>query len=252
MDTLPMPLDALAAQPGGLDEFRVTAPREVGAMLKQLQDGSVRLNLNGSDGHVVAATLWSADSAHDSISFSVEALDPNLAALLECEEVVVVGYMESVKVQFDVRAMVLVHGARASVLRCAYPRELFRFQRRGAYRVRPLPRSSPMARLRHTDIAEMQLALRVVDVSIGGCALFLPDDVPAMQLGGVMNRVEITLDDDTWFHVDLRLQHVTSLNAESRGVRLGCEFVNPDPGALRGLQRYIDQTQKRTRLMGMS
>jgi c-di-GMP-binding flagellar brake protein YcgR len=138
------------------------------------------------------------------------------------------------------------------VLRCAYPRELFRFQRRGAYRVRPLPRSSPTARLRHTDIAEMQLALRVLDVSIGGCALFLPDDVPAMQLGGVMNRVEITLDDDTGFHVDLRLQHVTSLNAESRGVRLGCEFVNPDPGVLRGLQRFIDQTQKRTRLLGMS
>ena len=247
-----MPLDALGAQPGGLDEFRVTEPREIASMLKKLLDGSVRLNLNGSDGCVVGATVWTVDAEHDSLGFSVERQDPNPPALLECEEAVVVGYMESVKLQFDVRNLVLLHGPRASVLRCAYPRELFRFQRRGAYRVRPLPRSAPLARLRHTDIAEMQLALRVLDVSIGGCALFLPDDVPAIQAGMVMNQVQMDLDADTRFHANLRLQHVTSLNAESRGVRLGCEFVNPDPGALRGLQRFIDQTQKRTRLLGMS
>ena len=252
METLPTPLDALGAGPGGLDEFRITAPREIGAMLRQLLDGSVRLNLNGSDGCVVAATLWTVDAEHASLGFSVDADDPNLQVLVECEDAVVVGYMESVKLQFDVRSMVLVHGPRASVLRCAYPRELFRFQRRGAYRVRPLPRGAPLARLRHTDIAEMQLALRVLDLSIGGCALFLPDDVPPMRPGLVMNRVEIDLDADTRFHVDLRLQHVTSLNPDSRGVRLGCEFVKPDPGALRALQRFIDQTQKRSRLLTIS
>ena len=249
MDTSPIPLDALGAQPGGLDEFRIAEPREIGAMLRQLQNGSVRLNLNGSDGCVVAATVWTVDAEHDSVGFSIDGNDPDLQALLECEDTVAVGYMESVKLQFDLRALVLVHGPRTSVLRCAYPRELFRFQRRGTYRVRPRLRSSPLARLRHTDIAEMQLALRVLDVSIGGCALFLPDNVPTMQLGGVMNRVEITLDADTTFHVDLRLQHVTSLNAESLGVRLGCEFVNPDPGTTRTLQRYIDQSQNRGRLM---
>ena len=243
-----MPLDALGALPGGLDEFRITAAREIVLMLRQLLDGSVRLNLNGSDGCALAVTVWAVDTEHDRLSFSVDGQDRNLQALLECEEAVVVGYMESVKLQFDVRNLVLVHGPRASVLRCSYPREMFRFQRRGTYRVRPLPRSSPMARVRHTDIADMQLALRVVDVSIGGCALYLPDDVPPMQPGGVINQVEITLDADTRFHVDLRLQHVTSLNTDSRGVRLGCEFVNVDANASRALQRYIDQTQKRGRL----
>ena len=252
MDTLPTPLDALGSGPGGLDEFRITESRVLCAMLRQLQDGSVRLNLNGSDGNVVAATLWSIDTAHDGIAFSVEPSDPSLSALLECEEAVVVGYMESIKFQFDVRGLVLVHGARASVLRCAMPRELWRFQRRGTYRVRPLPRSALVAGFRHTDIAEMQLTLRVLDLSIGGCALFLPDDVPAMQPGGVMNRVEISLDADTRFYVDLRLQHVTSLSSESRGVRLGCEFVNASPLALRELQRFIDQTQKRSRLLAVS
>jgi len=246
-----MPLDALGAGPGGLDEFRITAPREIAAMLRQLCDGSVQVNLNASDGSVVSATVWATDADRGSMGFNVDPRDPALNGLLECQEVVVVAYLESVKLQFDVHNLVLVHGGRASVLNCAYPRELFRFQRRDAYRVRPLMRHSPVARVLHTDIADMQLALRVLDVSIGGCALFLPDDMPPMQVGGVMNQVQIELDADTVFNVNLRLQHVTSLNQDAKGVRLGCEFVRADSTTLRSLQRFIDQTQKRGRLLSL-
>ena len=246
-----MPLDALGAAPGGLDEFRISGPREVAAVLRQLSDASAQLHLNARDGSVVDATLWGSDAQRGSISFNVDPQDPALGALQEYGEVVVVGYLDSVKLQFDVGRLVLVHSHQASVLSCSYPREVYRFQRRNAYRVRPLMRTAPVARLRHTDIAEMQLALRLMDVSIGGCALFLPADVPPMQVGGVMNQVEIELDADTRFHVNLRLQHVTSLNADSSGVRLGCEFVRLDPTAQRALQRFIDQTQKRGKLLAL-
>jgi c-di-GMP-binding flagellar brake protein YcgR len=252
MQTMPAPLDALRAGSGDLEEFRVSGPSEIATLLRRLYDANAELSLNASDGSdAVAATVWTTDAGRGSIGFSVDPNDAALSALLECEDVVVVGYLDSVKLQFTVGQLVLVHGLRASVLSGAYPREVLRFQRRSAYRVRPLLRSVPVARLRHTDIAEMQLALRIVDVSIGGCALLLPDDVPPMQVGGVMNRVEIDLDADTRFHVDLRLQHVTSLNAESHGVRLGCEFAQADAAALRALQRYIDQTQKRGKLLSL-
>jgi c-di-GMP-binding flagellar brake protein YcgR len=247
-----MPLDALGATPGALDDFRITAPREIAAMLRQLADGNVELYLNAANGSVVHATIWTLDADRGSLGLNVDADDLALQAMLESQEVVVVGYLDSVKLQFDAHNLVLVRGERSSVLNCALPRELFRFQRRSAYRVRPVLRSSPMARVRHTEIAEMQLALRVLDVSIGGCALFLPDDVPPMQPGVVLNQVQIELDADTRFHVNLRLQHVTSLNSESHGVRLGCEFVRADATALRALQRFIDQTQKRGRLLSIS
>ena len=247
-----MPLDALGGSPGSLDEFRISAPREVAAMLRQLMDGSVELYLNAANGNVVHATIWTLDAERGNLGLSVDADDTNLQAMLESQEVVVVGYLDSVKLQFDANNLVLVRGERSSILSCALPRELFRFQRRSAYRVRPVMRSSPVARVRHTEIADMQLALRVLDVSIGGCALFLPDDVPPMQPGVVLNQVQIELDADTRFHVNLRLQHVTSLNSDSRGVRLGCEFVRADSNALRSLQRFIDQTQKRGRLLSIS
>ena len=245
-----MPLDALAAA-GGLDEFRVDSPREVAAMLRQLLDTSAQLNLNASDGHVVPATLWTADADRGSIGFSVDPTDTALNALLESEEAVAVGYLDSVKLQFDAHDLVLVRGRNGCVLNCRYPRQLYRFQRRNAYRVRPLLRSVPVAKLRHSQIAEMQLTLRVLDISIGGCALFLPDDTPALQPGSLLNQVQISLDADTQFQVDLKLHHVTSLGPDAKGVRLGCEFMRADPGALRSLQRYIDQTQKRGKMLSL-
>ena len=246
-----MPLDALGAGPSGLDEFRISAPREITAMLRQLMDGNLTVYLNTIDGTVLHATVWTMDTERGTLGFSIDADDTALPALQQAQEVVVVGYLDNVKLQFDMQDLVLVRGPRACVLSGEIPREMFRFQRRAAYRVRPVSRG-PTAKLRHTDIAEMQLTLRVLDVSLGGCALLLPLDVPPMQLGGVMNQVQIDLDADTRFLVNLRLQHVTSLSADALGVRLGCEFVRADAGALRALQRFIDLTQKRGRLLSLN
>jgi len=251
MHTLPMPLDAMSAGPDGLDEFRVSAARDLATLLQRLADGNVQINLISSGGSVLSAVLWTIDAERRQISFSAEADDPGLQTLLESDDAVAVGYLDAVKIQFDLDDPVLVRGPRASVLRCAYPRELFRFQRRNAYRVRPLLRSAPTARLRHTEIAEMQLQLRVLDVSIGGCALFLPSDIPALRPGSALNEVLVELDADTRFQAQLRLQHITSLNAEQAGVRLGCEFINIGGDALRALQRFIDQTQKRGKLLAL-
>lgn len=246
-----MPLESLSASNGGLDEFRISAPREIVALLKQFQDGNLLLNLNGSNGAMLSTTLWSLDPTRGQLSFSADALAPMTQRLVECDEATAVGYLDSIKLQFDVQGLVLVRGVGGSAISARMPRELFRFQRRNSFRVRPLLRSSPVARVRHPVIAEMQLALRVIDVSIGGCALFLPDDVPPIQPGSVMNQVQLDLDADTRVLADLRLQHATVLNPEAKGARMGCEFVRLGSEGERALQRFIDQTQKRRRLMSL-
>jgi len=247
MNTLPMPLDELAATHGGLSDFRVTAPAEIARLLQTLRDNAVLLNFNGPAGIVVSARLWTLDASRGVLAFSAEANDPQLQALLEGDEAVVVGWLDKVKLQFDVHDLMLVHQDDSSALRCSFPRELWRFQRRNAYRVRPLLRSSPCAVLRHPTLPEMQLSLRLLDLSIGGCALFLPDDVPPIVPGVQINGVQLKLDGDTAVSVNLRLQHVTGLNPESKGVRLGCELLRPSSESERALQRYIDQTQKKRR-----
>ena len=251
METRPAPLDGMN-QDDGLDEFRVSSPREIQGLLKQLLDGSVLLNLNASDGSVFTSAIWTLDSSRGTVGFNADPNDPAMQALLEGEEVVVVGYLDSVKLQFDVHDLVLVHGNRASVLSCPAPREIYRFQRRNAFRVRPLMRTSPVARIRHPDMPEMEFALRVIDVSIGGCGLFLPEDVPTMNAGVLLQDVRIDLDTDTKLELSMRLQHITAINAEARGVRLGFEFKRVGGDSLRALQRFIDLTQKRGKLMALN
>lgn len=228
--------------------FRVTDRHEIVALLRQLRDGSVPLVASTPDGATIGTELWSLDSHAGTLNFSADHGHPQLQRLLAADEVTAVGYLDSIKLQFDLHDLVLVHGAQGCTLRAPLPEAVYRFQRRGAFRVRPLERHAPTARFRHPSIPDMALALRVVDISVGGCALFLPHDVPALAPGVAVNVVGVELDADTRFDAALRIQHISSL-APAEGVRAGCEWVRLDSDAQRALQRYINQTQKRRRLL---
>jgi len=247
-DTRPAALDALGSD-DFLAEFRVTEPGAIRALLKQLMDDVVPLNLSASDGSAYTSTLWTVDTASGRVSFTADLMAHAVHDIVEADECVAVAYLDKVKVQFDVSDLVLVQGHKASVLQARLPREMFRFQRRNTFRVRTIERTSPTASFRHPAIPDMGLALRVLDVSIGGCALLLPSNVPNLQPGAVIKGVRLSLDAETQLDVGLMLHHVTSTGAENGSVRLGCEIVGMSPTSQRALQLYIDQTQKRRRMM---
>jgi c-di-GMP-binding flagellar brake protein YcgR len=251
METLPVPLGSMSHSLGSLDEFRVHAPPEVHAMLKELINGNVLVTLNTPEGVSYTTTVWTIDPARGVLTLAADAGNQRVQDLVDAEEVVVVGYLDSVKLQFDLQGLTLVHGARACVLTAPLPRELFRFQRRSCFRVKPLGQAASSARVRHPSMPDMHLLVRVVDVSLGGVALFVPDNMPAVQPGLLLNAVQLDLDSDTRIMVNLRVHHVTVLNQQSRGSRLGCEMVNLSADSTRALQRYIEGTQKRRRLLAM-
>jgi len=249
-DTQPAQLSASGGDdPWG--EFRVEHPGELRALMRQLRDRAEPINLNAPEGRVLTTTLWAIDDQRESLNFAVTDSDVELPALVESDEVVAVAYLDSIKLQFDLRDLVLVRSVRSVTLQSALPAVLYRFQRRNAYRVRTLERGSPTAHLRHPALPDMPLALRVLDVSIGGCALFLPTDVPAIDPGTEIGSARIELDAATRFEVGLHLQHVTSILPGQRGVRIGCEWTHLSGSAERALQRYIDQTQKHRRLLSL-
>jgi c-di-GMP-binding flagellar brake protein YcgR len=237
--------------------FRVSDPKERQALLRQLCDGQVPVMLAGPDGASLTTTLWSVDSAQGRLSFTADAKLPALERLVEGDECVAVAYLDSVKLQFDLHGLMVVRAAKAATLQCTMPQAVYRLQRRNAYRVRTAQRHAPTARLRHPSMPDMVLSLRVLDVSIGGCALWLPHDVPALQPGTHIAEVSISLDAETRFTAGLQLQHVTSLGtfhnhgAGEIGVRLGCEWQRLAGSAERELQRWIDQSQKRRWLLSL-
>ena len=249
-DTQPAPLATLSGR--AQDEFSVGHPSEALGLLRQLVDSSAILHLSAPDGSGYATTLWAVDAQQRRASLSADATSSALRALVDAGEATAVAYLDSIKLQFDLQQLVLVHGHNASALQAVLPAVLYRFQRRSSFRVRTPARGAPTAHFRHPAIPEMMLALRVLDVSTGGCALALPADVPALAAGSRIAGVRIELDADTRLDAVLTLQHVSGgFNPAARGTRLGCAFAALDGVARRALQRYIDQTQKRQRLFSL-
>lgn len=249
-DTQPASLDPLGSG-DAFAQFRVDDPFEIRMLLKSVMDRNALVNLSGSDGSAYTTTLWTVDATQRKLAFSTDANSSALQRVVEADEAVAVCYLDQVKIQFDITDRVQVHGHQASVLQCSLPREVYRFQRRNAYRVRTIERSSPTVSFRHPAMPEMTLQLRVLDVSVGGCALFMPNDLPMMAPGGVINDARIELDETTAFRSSLIVHHVSAIQPNAKGVRLGCELLKLDSGATRDLQLYIDQTQKRRRLMAL-
>lgn len=249
-DTCPLvPEGAGAFRSGG--EYRVTDPNEVRSLLKALLDQVVPLHLSGSDGSVYTTALWTVDATSQRMSFTADTFSPAVHDLLEAEECVAVGYLDRIKVQFDVGDLVLVQGRKSSVLQARLPGEVFRFQRRNTFRVRTIERTAPTASFRHPAIPDMTMVLRVLDVSIGGCALLLPGNAPELRPGALIPGVRLALDATTVIETGLLLHHVTSTGAASGTVRLGCELAGTSPVSQRVLQKYIDQTQKRRRQLAL-
>ncbi len=251
MDTQPAPM----GDADGLDpyaSFRIESPREIAAMMRELMTGANPVHLSSPDGASLSTTLWTVDSLGQRLAFQAETGHPQLEQVIESDEVTAVSYLDAVKLQFDLGDLMLVRGANASALQASMPRRVYRFQRRQAYRVRTLERNAPVALFRHPALPDIQLSLRVLDVSIGGCALLMPDDMPPLEPGLTLQGVRLELDPDTRVLATLHVHHITSMHANARGVRLGCELVRLDGGAERALQRYIDQAQKRRRLLSLS
>lgn len=234
-----------------LEQYRVSDAPELHHLLKTLMDRNVLVHLNGSDGSAYACTLWSIDLERRRVGFSADAHSAIAQRLVEAEEVAAVAYLDRIKVQFDVLDRVLVRSAQSSVLQARIPDEIYRFQRRQAYRVSILERGAPFLQLRHPAIPDMKLALRVLDLSMGGCALLMTGEYPAIEPGARLAGVRLELDADTVIPADLQVHHLTSIHPESGQVRLGCELLNLAPDAQRQLQRYIDQTQKRRRMLSL-
>jgi flagellar brake protein len=249
-DTQPPALPADGARDAWRD-FRVVSPVEQLLLLRQLRDGATPVHISNPEGQTVSSALCTVDDAGRHLGFAIDGDHPRVEALLASDELVAVAYLDSVKLQFDLNDPMVVRGAGGATLQSPFPDDLYRFQRRSAYRVRTLERSSPTAHLRHPALPDMVLPLRVVDVSIGGCALLVGHDVPPLQPGTVVASVRVELDADTRFDTGLQLQHVTDIQPGARGVRIGCAWDRLAPASERTLQRYIDQTQKRRRLLAL-
>jgi len=97
-----------------VNEHRVRALVEIRALLKQFVDGDVPLSLTTPEGVNYPTSLWAEDPQRGVLVFAADPRDEAVQRMTESHEVMATGYLDSVKVQFDLHDLVLVHGRSAS------------------------------------------------------------------------------------------------------------------------------------------
>ncbi|WAC72548.1 flagellar brake protein [Roseateles sp. SL47] len=250
--TAPPPPAPTHASDAAAADFRLDAPGEIMSWLRELLQAQARVQLSTPEGGLFHTVLLALDMPHGMLSVESPAAPASTADILASNEVTATAYLDRIKLEFELPGLVAVRGAGAEVLRAPLPTTLYRFQRRQAYRVQSHGQLFPALRLASPE----GLRIRVVNVSGGGLALQwpaatppgMPTAMPAPPAAGQELSGTLELEREVSFAALLRVQHVTPGEGETPHA-LGCAFVSLAPSAARALQLFIDQAQKRERMM---
>jgi c-di-GMP-binding flagellar brake protein YcgR len=251
LDTQPAPVgEADGSDP--LAEFQITGAAEICGFLRVLLDRSLPVRINSARGQTISTCLQAIDPASNTLSFSADVDLLALEGLLQAGRASAVAYDDSVKYQFLLTGLNLARGTQSARLQCDVPKSMYRFQRRSFYRAKVAGRGAPTAKFRHPADPGLALTLRVLDVSVGGCGLLLPEDAPEIPEGTKLTEVRLELDSDSRHLLSLVVRSGSEMlgdNGDLAGSRLGCEWINLSGQAERALQFYVDNLQKRRRML---
>jgi c-di-GMP-binding flagellar brake protein YcgR len=231
------------------ENLRVQSATEIAAYLTELQREQIAVLLNSPGGHALPSQIRTFNPAADLLAFEI-GNDPDDISqhLVAGGEISATAYLGSVKLQFDLESPVLVNDAQGSVLRSTLPQRLYRFQRRQAFRVQPAGSLFPRVLLPVADGS--QLVLRVLDISVGGLALQFPPEATPPEPGTNYRELTLELDRTTQLRIGLDVQHVSPWRADGVAAwQVGGAFTELNAAVTRALQLYVDQTQKRRRML---
>jgi len=251
VDTLQAPIED-ESDPADRAEFEISAPGEIQAHLKALCEACLPFSLTVPGASPVTTCLVAVDAATNSLAFAADLPAGALAPLLQGQAAVAVAYNESVKFQLRLTALTLRQDEQGAALVCPVPPSMLRFQRRRSFRAKTPARGGPMLRMQHPRDPSVKLALKVLDISTGGCGLEVPPEAPPIREGTYVKGARLELDLGTHLQVDLEIQRssqVISADGSPKGTRLSCRWLRLTGQAERSLQMYTDQLQRRSRML---
>ena len=156
-----------------------------------------------------------------------------------------------VQVQFRLSDVRLRDQDGRSCFACPLPADLYRIQRRNAYRV-PVPVHDEVT----CDVVfsdqlgkPITRRLRVFDLSIGGLTLLMPLDIPELPTDTALSVCTLRLPDTEPMNVQLIVRNSFALPTHNDNIRrrVGCEFAELPGSAENRLQRYIFEIERKLR-----
>ena len=251
LDTDPAAIDRLNAAVSWA-RFRVTDMRTRLATLQLLLRGDVPITIGAPGGRTVLAAVWSVEGEGGRVHFNVARDALHVEEVVAARVAWAAAYLDDVKLQFELRGLQLSVHDDHRTLHARMPDYMVRLPRRQDTRVRRTDGQSPVLQLASpTGDARAGAPLRVLDISLGGCAVWSPVGGPTLHAGDELRGVEIALDAELRFRADLRVQHLTRHPPPERGLRVGFSWLTLDAQGKSMLRDWIRRGRRRRDLLSL-
>lgn len=229
-----------------LSRYVVEGPLAMKAVLEDLlrERALITLYSAANPEEFVVSQILRADAQGIRLDFTT---DESRRNALMGAGIVVVAFLDRIKIQFECRHPQVSQHEGLSVLVCQMPDRMHRIQRRDAFRVRPPVRRPVECVVRPTQ-GGGERTYRVLDVSASGVALMASADTPTPGSGEIWRHCRLEIPGYAPIPCDLEVRFVSEgLLGEAAGSRVGCEFHRPTPETQRAIQIYVMDVERISR-----
>jgi len=236
---------------GYLEQYQIYSRAEVLALLRELAESHtlVTIYYDGGDKFILTKVL-SVNPEFEEIVFDASPDSRTSAALLASTRLVVVAFLDAVKLQFRASRAERSACQGGDAIRIRLPDSMLRLQRREFYRIatplaRPLKLVIPAGEGRSTPTE-----LRVTDLSCGGMGVAAPTLPPLpLEPGATFAGCRLGLPDVGDITVTIEVRHVARGAGASGKTQTHCglKFLALAPHNMTLLQRYINSLERERR-----
>lgn len=231
-----------------LEKYSTNHRREILFYLHQLIKDGERVSVVFNEGKDMLLTvLLAVDEDHDRLIFDWGGSEETNQKLLKSERNFFVCAPHGVRNQFMTGAVqeTVFQGRRAFITQL--PQRYTRLQRREFFRlVLPITRR-PTCTLPAPE-GQTPLQLPVIDISIGGLAMEMPDSHPPFEVGQQLADARLEFPGKLRLTVTLEVRNVGPIERINKVFwHIGCRFVGLSPRDEHLLQHFITEVQREER-----
>ncbi|PPT41944.1 pilus assembly protein PilZ [Xanthomonas arboricola] len=228
----------------GDERYLLRNKRQIRGLLRQLLDqrAIVTMHVAGRDMAVPTAVL-EVDEDDDCVILDGSHNEASNRAIQEAKYLLCYAQLERVNIRFRLETPDRLEREIHVAFRADLPEAMYHMQRRESYRLETPITDSPICIIRQDEAqgGNLNLQLRVIDISSGGLAVSLTDGMPLLEPQRTYRNCTLQLPDTAPITLPLTVcsQYKQTLPNGSEGFRVGMQFSDLPRGADETIQRYI-------------
>lgn len=226
--------------------FHVHNKKEILQILNELAKRKTTLSVSFSNGNEGFLTTVVAVDNEKHLAYLDIGQDEAFNARLVASNDVTFANNEGVRIRWTSSGLRIATLKDGKAICIGLPHDLIRLQRREFHRLTtpsasPVICRIPLASESGADSEDAFLDFPLVDISVGGIGIIVPDALDdRLSVGAEFNNCKIDLPGVGTTNLTLRIMHVTKviMKDETIRFRVGLEFINPTRGNQALIQRY--------------